>query len=307
LNRPEGEAKVTVPAKGAKLRVGDIDKLTDDQRTQKALKRLAEDKAPQTVAQLVMWNVSAGITWDQVAEQSRDWANDHERALARQFVDRLDEPRDPINATSTAAPADSGRFFWTLTAQGESARALAGEMSALLEKQTFLGLKATKDVPPNPSGPALACRAEIDDAKISVQVTTTDPQGSKWVEVGSFVLKRPATSTTTKDELTRQAAVMADSLAGEVLSRLVHVQLSKPKRGQSKLVYQVKVENDSPLILNGLALAGPDDSTKEEPKALAGICLPPHKSLTLPASAELVNRLNLKDGMRVVAADLSGL
>jgi hypothetical protein len=35
--------------------------------------------------------------------------------------------------------------------------------------------------------------------------------------------------------------------------------------------------------------------------------LPPLKSLTLPASAEMVDRLRLKKGVQVVAADLSGL
>jgi hypothetical protein len=85
------------------------------------------------------------------------------------------------------------------------------------------------------------------------------------------------------------------------------VRLSKPKRVQNKLVYQVKVENDSPLILNGLALAGPVDLAQEKPTSLSGFSLPPHKSLTLPATADLVDRLNLKEGVRPVAADLSGL
>jgi hypothetical protein len=40
---------------------------------------------------------------------------------------------------------------------------------------------------------------------------------------------------------------------------------------------------------------------------MGGISLPPHKSLSLPATAELVERLGMNNGVRVLAADLSGL
>ena len=40
---------------------------------------------------------------------------------------------------------------------------------------------------------------------------------------------------------------------------------------------------------------------------MAGMSLPPHKSLAVPASAAVVERLKLADGVRVLAADLSGL
>ena len=43
------------------------------------------------------------------------------------------------------------------------------------------------------------------------------------------------------------------------------------------------------------------------PSVLAGLSLPPLKSLKVPASAEMVERLHLKDGVRVLAANLSGL
>jgi len=307
LSRPEGEASALVPTKGAKLRVGGIAQLTKDPRTQKALKRLAEDKAPQTIAQLVMWNVAAGLDWDRIADQSRDWANDHERALARQFVAQLDERREPMTLEGQALPADAGRFYWNLTSRAEGSQALAADMRTLLQKMTVLGLKATESVPEHPGGPALACRAEIDDTRMTVQLSTTDAQGTAWVALGSFVLDRPATTSATKEATTTQAIAMADAMAAEILSRLVRVQLSKPKRVQDKLTYQVKVINDSPLILNGLALAGPPGKTGDEPAAMSGFCLPPHKSLTLPAPSDVVDRLHLRDGLRVVAADLSGL
>ena len=57
---------------------------------QKALKRLAADKAPTTIAQLVMWRVAASSSGTTIAELSKNWANAHELSLAREFVDKLD-------------------------------------------------------------------------------------------------------------------------------------------------------------------------------------------------------------------------
>ena len=61
------------------------------------------------------------------------------------------------------------------------------------------------------------------------------------------------------------------------------------------------------MILNGLALAGSEIKADTPPAILLGMSLPPLKSLTVPATAEVVARLKLKEGSRVVAVDLSGL
>jgi hypothetical protein len=63
----------------------------------------------------------------------------------------------------------------------------------------------------------------------------------------------------------------------------------------------------SPLVLNGLALAGTSTSTDVRPTGLAGFSLPPRRSMTLPAGHDAVERLGLKDGIKAIAADLSGL
>ena len=47
--------------------MGDISQVNDDARVQKALKRLAADKAPTSLSQLVMWNLSAGLDWNTIA------------------------------------------------------------------------------------------------------------------------------------------------------------------------------------------------------------------------------------------------
>ncbi len=254
--------------------------------------------------------MAAGLDWDAIARDSKDWANDHERALARQFVATLDQPRDPVPTNRLAPPPDSGKLYWELTAKGESGQALAGAIRSVLAKQTVLGLSATEGIPARPAGPGLAWRGVInDDGTITVLVEVTDAQGAKWTPMGEFTVKRPADANppTGKEALTRLAAETADQVAAGVLGRVVRVQLSKPKRVQDKLIYQVQIANDSPLVLNGLAVAGPDESGKAELKALAGLNVPPHKTMSVPATTELVQRLGLKDGVRVVAADLSGL
>ena len=78
-------------------------------------------------------------------------------------------------------------------------------------------------------------------------------------------------------------------------------------REKGKLIYQIRIDNASPLILNGLALLGPASKTAEIPKVLSGISIPPRKSMTVPASEEVVRSLGLKQGIRVMAIDLSGL
>jgi len=49
---------------------------------------LAEEKAPETVAQLVLWHLGYGVDWPTLVQLSREWANPSEVALARQFVAR---------------------------------------------------------------------------------------------------------------------------------------------------------------------------------------------------------------------------
>ena len=80
-----------LPEKDEPLRiVGDISQVNDDARVQKALKRLAADKAPTSLSQLVMWNLAAGLDWNTIASFRESWSNRHELTLAKDFVDRLD-------------------------------------------------------------------------------------------------------------------------------------------------------------------------------------------------------------------------
>ena len=79
-----------------------------------------------------------------------------------------------------------------------------------------------------------------------------------------------------------------------MLNRLVRVQLSKGVRDKGKMHYQLRIDNASPLVLNGLAARGTDSKPEDKPRVLAGISLSPRRSMTVPASEEVVKALGLK-------------
>ena len=104
----------------------------------------------------------------------------------------------------------------------------------------------------------------------------------------------------------RAAAAVADGLAEGILNRMVRAQLSPASRSNGKLTYRIRIENASPLVLNGIAVLG-RESESTESKVLSGISISPQRSMTLPATEEGVKLLGLKKGIRVIAADLSAL
>ena len=92
-----------------------------------------------------------------------------------------------------------------------------------------------------------------------------------------------------------------------ILNRLVRAQLSKGVKDKGKMHYEIRIDNASPLVLNGLAALGVVSKADEVPKFLVGICISPRRSLTVPASEEVVKELGLKKGIRLVGLNLSGL
>ena len=101
----------------------------------------------------------------------------------------------------------------------------------------------------------------------------------------------------------------AGDLAEGVLNRMVRAQVIKgaTTREKGKLIYQIRIENFSPMVLNGLALLGTDSPEKEMPRELTGICISPRRALTIPANEDVVRALGLKKGIKLTALDLSGL
>jgi hypothetical protein len=288
---PTVDGRVAFPAQGERLELSDLASSGAAARTQAAFRRLADDKAPTLISQLVLWNVGLGLDWDAIARISQPWANAQEIALARQLVDKLD-----------ALPAgELGRIYVEISGND----ALAVELKALLKDGFLLGLKVESGVPSQPRGPALACSIVVSGAKgheeAQVTVKTSDANGRTWASAGTF-----AVPLVSKDG-ERDVVGLADSLAAGVLSRMIDARLEKGQKVKGKDTYMVRLLNRSPLILNGLALTGVGEKDGAAPRLLSGICISPQRSLVLPATAEVVEALGLKQGVRVTAADLSGL
>jgi len=296
ISPPDREQGLRLPEKDEPLQiVGDVSEVNGDARVQKALRRLAADKAPTSLSQLVMWKLAAGLDWNTIAQLSQSWSNRHELTLAKDFVDRLD----------TLPAGETGHLFLEVVAADETSQDSAAELTKVLQGKSILGLVAqvSDKLAARSDGPAIACRVKLNAGDASVQVLGSDMAAANWVPFGKFNL--PMSRGQEKFDVTR----FADGLAEGVLNRVVRAQVIKgaTTREKGKLIYQIRVENASPLILNGLALVGAGSPLDEQPKVLAGICISPRRSLTVPATEEVVKSLGLKKGIKVMALDLSGL
>jgi hypothetical protein len=294
LSAPDEEDAVALPEKGERLEIGDVSQLEASPRIQAALRRLAKDKAPENVSQLVLWAVG-GMSWDEIVRISRGWANAQELILARELASKID-----------ALPAgETGRLLIEVAAKGDDAAPTAELLKGAFRDKTMLGLTVESVVPPKPTGPSVACKVQVTGTsakpEASVQVAANDGRGA-WLALGKFSLP------VALDEAGKvKADAFGDALAGELLKRLVSVKLVKGAKVKGKESYSIKVENNSPMILNGVAVTGSVSKPNEPPKMLLGIALSPRRSMAVPASAEAVESFGLKDGIKVLALDLSGL
>ena len=85
-----------------------------------------------------------------------------------------------------------------------------------------------------------------------VQVSSSDALASSWLNFGKFTV--PVVQERGKAEVER----LADELSEGILNRLVRAQVIKGSatKDKGKLVYQLRIDNASPLVLNGLAMLG---------------------------------------------------
>jgi hypothetical protein len=285
------ELILKLPEQGESLRLGDIADINDNPRVQKAIRRLAADAASKPIARLVMWNVAAGMDWDSLARISEGWANRYELTLAKDFVARLD----------TLPDEETGRLLFEVNGTDNTSEALAAGVRTALKRKMVLGLLAEIGIPARPEGPAVACRVRLSASEAQVQVTGSDATARDWVAFGKFMLPAP------QDQGQNAIGRFVDGLAEGMLNRLVRAQLGKGVKDKGKMLYSIRIDNASPLVLNGLAALGTTSKPDETPKVLSGICLSPRRSMTVPASEEVVKSLGLKKGIKLVALDLSGL
>jgi hypothetical protein len=292
LTEPDANAGLILPAQGEKLRiVGDIARVNDDPLVQKALRKLPDGRAPASVSQLVIWRLACGLDWETICQLADRWAYLYELTLAKDFVEHL----------GSLPEGESGRILFQFHGTDSAGESMAAELSAAIKGQTVLGHQAVIGVPSRPERPAVACQVWIKSREALVHVSSSDNKGQNWVPFGEFRL--PVSMAERKFDKTQ----FADARAEGLLNRLVRVQLSKGPRDKGRLTDQLRIENASPLILNGLSVVGPESKTAEEPKVRLGITIPPRKNLTVPASEEAVKALGLKQGIRVMALNLSGL
>ena len=183
---------------------------------------------------------------------------------------------------------------------------LTATVAKLAKEGSLLGLKVEPRVPASPDGPALALTIVVNAAKDKAEVAAKASDGKgRWVDAGKLTL--PVTKKDGKVE----APALVDAMAEGVLGKVVEARLVKAKKapGKAKDTYTVQILNRSPLILNGVALAGlePEDPKSTVPGVLSGLSVGPGHTLTIGATTETVERLGLKKGVHILAADLSGL
>ncbi len=222
---------------------------------------------------------------------SQGWANRYELSLAKDFVAHLD----------TLPDREAGRLQFQVSASGPGTEVLASDLTKAMQGKTILGLHAEMGIRARPEGPSLGCRVRVGTESVLVQVISSDAAAENWVAFGKFTLPLRA------KEGRVDAVRLADELAEGMLNRLVRVQLIKGAREKGKLTHRLRIDNASPLRLNGVAALGVASKDDEAPRILSGISIPPRRSLTVPASEEVIKALDLKKGVRIVAIDLSSL
>ena len=224
---------------------------------------------------------------------SQDWANRYELTLARDFVEHLD----------TLPEGETGRVLFEVDGTDAASEAIAAELRTALRRKMVLGLVAEVGIPARPEGPAVACRVRIvgeRGAGAGIQ------QRRDAQKLGSVRQVHAAGGRRSKGKL--DVGRFADGLAEGMLNRLVRVAVEQGRsRTRGRCITQLRIDNASPLVLNGLAAVGTTSKPDETPKVLSGICLSPRRSMTVPASEEVVKTLGLKKGIKLVALDLSGL
>jgi hypothetical protein len=295
VSSPDPDAGLSFPAKGERLRIlGDVDHLSTDAQVRKALNRLTAGKAPTAVSQLVMWNLVGGLDWDTISRLSERWANAHELTLAKSFVEGLDKLPE----------GESGRLLIEVSgADSETAERDVAALRKALREAKVLGLLAhVGPIGARPDGPAVACKVTVNANDAVVQVASSDGGARVWVPFGKFSVKLARTDGKL------DASRFADGLAEGTLTRLVRAQLLKgASHEKGKLFYQLRIDNASPWILNGIALLGSTSTPSDVPQLVQMLSISPRRSFTVPVSEDMVRPLGLKKGVKVVALDLSGL
>ena len=154
--------------------------------------------------------------------------------------------------------------------------------------------------PRRPDGPSIACEAQPgrldrDAGPRRPSRGRPTPTCDRWVDARAGS-PSPLRQTGRESRASRPAEV-ADALADGVLAPPGPREARARARGsRARRLTRSRSSTLRRFVLNGLALAGTDEAEASSPPLLAGLCVPPRKTLTVPATAEVVERLKLKDG-----------
>ena len=211
-----------------------------------------------------MWHLTAGLDWDTLAQMSK--VGQSLRADACQGFRRTSRPRLPEGET--------GRVLFEVEGTDEASEAIAGELKNTIRSKPVLGLLAEIGIPARPEGPAVACRVRIQGRR---GLGAGDQQRFAAAKTGSPSASLPSPRLRTKANLT--PALLRTSSPRASSTGWFEPQLSKGVKDKGKMHYSVRIDNASPLILNGLAALGTTSSPDEIPKVLPGICVSPPQEL----------------------------
>ena len=221
VSQPDPETGLSLPAQGEKLEIlGDIAEINNDLRVQKALRRLAAEKAATSVSQLVMWKLAARMDWETIAQMSQGWANRHELALARDFVDHLD----------SLSNQESGHLILQVDAKDVASDPMVTEVVKVLDGKMILGLIAEVGRPSRRQGRSWLVGSAWPRMRRWCRLPAATRSGRAWVPFGKFSIPL------VRYQGRLDAPKFADQLAEGVLNRLVRAQLSKPvKENEARL------------------------------------------------------------------------
>jgi hypothetical protein len=290
-----GQSGLSFPAKGEQLELIDSKTAGLDQRIQNALTRMAYTKSPVIVSQMVMWNLTSGLSWEQISRLAKGKATSADLALAQDLATRL-QKEDALKEFET------GKIHWEVTS-GESGDGLAKEFGTLFKDRQMLGLVLQPGVPSSPERPSIALKVQLHgDKEATVVVQASEGTGKSWSNQGKFNLKLSKKSGETSEAFT---ARVADELASGLLERMVRVQVTD-KTVDGRKVYQLKVDNASPLVLSGVAVKSPVEG--KEIATILNLSVRPHQSIRLPLDPKSVSRFGLSArGVKALGADLTAL
>ena len=175
ITPPDPEQGLVLPEKAEPLQLLDVAQTTHSEQVQKALRRLATDKAPTSLSQLVMWRL-AGLDWKTISRFSSKWANRYELTLAQDFVNRLD----------SLPEGETGRVLFQVEGTDSASKGMAAEFGKALKGVTMLGLVAhVGEVPSSPVGPAVSCKVRLSNDEAMVQVYSSDAGARTGLRSGS--------------------------------------------------------------------------------------------------------------------------